>query len=179
MALVAVNVLPITPAQPSRGGKKLPVPYIEQAKSQWCWAACVDMVLALYQNPGVEQCDMASWLFHPEECCGKRRACNYPCHESDMCRVYAQWRVDCNFVVQPVSFETLQYEIDAGRPVEVGMYQGSKVRHAGIVFGYYKMDGRDFVWFHNPREGVGTLDISYQGLVRAGWIWTWTLLRRQ
>ena len=55
--------------EPIPTGKIINVPQIAQEQSNWCWAACVEMVLRYYGELAVQQCELANELFCRSEYC--------------------------------------------------------------------------------------------------------------
>ena len=49
--------------EPSPNEKIINVPQIIQEQSNWCWAACVEMVIRYYNEPATQQCEFANELF--------------------------------------------------------------------------------------------------------------------
>lgn len=170
---------PIAPAPPPLGAKVLNVPLIMQEQTQWCWAACADMVLHYYGNVAVRQCDLANWLFGLSDCCSvpSSSLCNRPCQVSDVCRVYNAFGLRCYSGSGTISFGAIQFEIDQNRPLEPGLAWTGGGGHVVIVRGYYD-DGK--VHVNDPWYGQGA--ITYADLVNAyglgTWFWTFTDLRR-
>lgn len=170
---------PLSPQPPTLGAKTLNVPWIKQEQTQWCWAACADMVLHYYGNATVRQCDLANWLFGLTACCQApgTSLCNRPCQIADVCRVYNAWSIRCYSASGTVSFGALQFEIDNDRPVESGIAWNGGGGHVVIVRGWYD---NSRVYVNDPWYGHGV--ISYNDLVTAyglgTWFWTFSNLRR-
>lgn len=169
----------IVPAPPPLGARVLNVPWIKQEQTQWCWAACADMVLHYYGNINVRQCDLANWLFGLSDCCSvpSSSLCNRPCQVADVCRVYNAFGLRCYSASGTISQGAIQLEIDQGRPIEPGIAWNGGGGHVVIVRGYYD-DGKIHV--NDPWYGHGA--IPYADLVNAyglgTWFWTFTDLRR-
>lgn len=164
---------------PPLGAAVLNVPWIKQEQTQWCWAACAQMVLRYSGNLTVRQCDFVNWLFGLSDCCaaGSTSLCNRPCQVADVCRVYSAFGLRCSYSNGTVSFGGLQFEIDQGRPVEAGLAWTGGGGHVVIVRGWYD-DGKIHV--NDPWYGHGA--IPYSDLVNAygqgTWFGTFTDLRR-
>src|SRR5262249_34202877 len=112
-----------------------PLPQVFQRVEEWCWAACVQMVLnRLGMN--VQQCDIVNKVFDKTICCATPDdgACNQPVDPSDVVGVYQKCGHQAQLVAYPVSFEGLQSEILVrGRPVEVGMAWAGTGGHVALV----------------------------------------------
>lgn len=172
----------IIPAPPLLGAKSLNVPQIKQEQTQWCWAACADMVLDYYGNAGARQCDFVNWLFAQSSCCNvpSSSLCNKPCAVGDVCRVYNQWSLNCFNTASSVPFATLQSEINAERPTEVGYAWSGGGGHVAIIRGWDFNATGPLLLVNDPYYGSG--GVYYTDLLTAyglgTWQWTWTGIRR-
>jgi hypothetical protein len=172
---------------------------VVQKESQWCWAACVEMVMAALQSP-IPQCEVINRFPGPKPP-GK------PCEDSEvfqklgctldqMTEVWSALHVNAKLIRAPddedlpaLNFVDLKTEIDEMRPVEVGLswYEGGG--HAMIVKGYGEIDGKESVWINDPLGATtkfgssvkgGEGEILFQDLVEAYghgvWACSWTKL---
>jgi hypothetical protein len=173
---IRIQVVP-----PALGGAALNVPEIKQEQTQWCWAACAQMVLRFYGNGAVRQCEFANWLFGQSGCCQApgTSLCNRPCQVTDVVRVYAAWAKTCSYVPSNVAFATLQAEINAGRPVEVGYRWNGGGGHVAIVCAWDINATGPFLRVNDPWYGSG--GVYYSNLLTAyglgSWQWTWIAIR--
>lgn len=120
-----------------RAGKGLGVPLIDQKQTNWCWAACADMVLAFRSNPGITQCQLANSALQLNgvQCCPSNAVCNRGLKDKRItwlwnhCGIpaYRSPGLNCNL---------LKYEIDNGRPVELGFAYSNNKGHVVIVHGW-------------------------------------------
>src|SRR5215510_6513670 len=71
---------PFVPLLPARAAQShiLQVPMIEQTEKNWCWAACIQMIMAFF-NHNLGQCSVAGLLFENRDCCANRSSCNVSC----------------------------------------------------------------------------------------------------
>ncbi len=140
------------------------------------------MALRHYGNKTVQQCDIAAWIFG-QPCCDNpgSESCNEPAQPDDVARIYKHWGRPGNveYHDQLVSFAVLQREINAQRPVAVGITwdeQHGGDSHQLLVCGWTVDDTGPRVWVNDPRQGPG--QVSYQDLVNAygwgRWEHTWT-----
>lgn len=163
---------------------RLPVPLFQQKQDRWCWAACAHMVLNFYDDHSVDQCDFANWLFGRSSCCSNPSTslCNKSCESGDVRRVYWQFELKSDFREGYVLFSTIKSEIDAGRPVEVGIkWNGdNNGGHAVIIKGYDERFGQR-VLVNDPLED-SDVDMHYDDVLdmygQGTWKWTWTGIRR-
>ena len=172
--------------EPLRNTKIINVPQIAQEQPNWCWAACIEMVLRYYNDPIVQQCELANELFGQSKCCSEPSSpeCNKPCEIEDISKLYSRSGVHSQFVDENVPFSTLQSEIDADRPVEVVFYQRQKKQgHLVIVRGWHIAETEEFVHVNDPKDSNGASRIvAYSELLDAygegKWMYTWLEIRR-
>ena len=176
---------------------KLVVPRRRQQQADWCWAACVDMVLHYYGLRAVEQCEIVGRKITREDCCDDPRNEEFsvPCAPKWVRGVWASWGIDARSHLPRkgrlgwISEAALKRELDAERPVEVGFQWTNGGGHAVVVRGWREGRGVQsyfyvidpWNWAGDPREvffaeGVG--QVSYKELRTAygmgRWKWTWT-----
>lgn len=176
------NRFKVVVSAPSLGNVSLPVPQIAQEQTQWCWAACADMVVHYYGNTAARQCEFANWLFGQSNCCASpgSSACNRPCQINDVSRVFSRWGIRSNYSGGSVSFGTLRSEVDSSRPVEVGYAWNGGGGHVALVTGWIVVSGGNALRVNDPAYGSG--GVYYNKLLTAydmgQWRWTWTGIRR-
>lgn len=171
---------------PFPNAKIINVPQIAQEQSNWCWAACLEMVLHYYGERAVQQCEFANELFDRSDCCSEASSpdCNKPCQLEDISNLYQSRNIYSKFVDENVAFSTLQAEIDAGRPVEIVFYEKRKTRgHLVIVSGWSITEMEEFVYINDPKDSNGSSRIvAYSELLDAyeegKWFYTWVEIRR-
>jgi hypothetical protein len=178
------------------GGRKLGVPRRRQGQDNWCWAACVDMVLHFYDLPGVKQCEIVGRKIKRADCCDDPKSDEFsaPCAPKFMRGVWLAWGLAARSHLPRkgrlgwITEAALKRELDEGRPVEVGMRWASGGGHAVVVRGWRAARGGAFYYVNDPwnwadgaraklfDEGVG--QVSYRELRTAygmgRWRWTWT-----
>ena len=172
--------------EPIPNGKIINVPQIAQEQSNWCWAACVEMVLRYYGELAVQQCELANELFSRSECCSEPSSpdCNKPCEIENILKLYSRKHIHSKYVDKNVPFSTLQSEIDADRPVEVAFYQRRKQKgHLVIIRGWYITEAEKFVHVNDPKDSDGASRIvAYSELLDAyeegKWMHTWLEIQR-
>ena len=152
------------------------VPQIPQEQTEWCWAACAQMVLQFY-GTDVQQCSLASQLFGIPNCCSKPapELCKNPAQVPDIASVFTDnGRSAPTFVDDNVTFETLQSEINENRPVEIGFDWGNDNGHQVLVCGWRIDAVGPLLLVNDPLYGCGP--VYYVNLVAAyGWgVWRWT-----
>ena len=179
-------------------GRKLGVPRRRQRQPDWCWAACVDMVLHYYGRREVEQCEIVGRKIKRADSCDDplNKEFGVPCAPKWMRGVWASWGLEARSHFprkgRPgwISEVALKRELEAGRPVEVGLCWDNGGGHAVVVRGWCEgRGGRTFYFVNDPwnwaddergkffaEGGVG--QVSYAELRAAygmgRWKWTWT-----
>jgi hypothetical protein len=115
----------------------LPVPYVRQEQTQWCWAACAQMVANYLGNTNVRQCELANALHGQSRCCQQPASpgCNEPSPYDGIAQVYGHLRVNCISHTWPVSGQVVVRELTAGRPVEIGLLWSGGGGHVAVVRG--------------------------------------------
>jgi hypothetical protein len=163
--------------------KVLNIPLILQVQSEWCWATCATMILHYYGNSGIKKCDFANWLFKQTKCCTDPNSpdCNINCQWSDVKKVYSHWNIKSKQSNKSVLFSKIMFEINAGRPVEVGYVWNSGGGHVVIVIGYNASIGaRDYIYLNDPIRGHGWY--LYNNILNADgkgtWSYTWTEIQK-
>ncbi len=172
----------------------LPVPFFEQEETNWCWAACIQMVMHYFNQTSVDQCHVAS-LFFEDDSCSQPDSFNFGCDPEDVKRIFANpdLSVECTRRASTVQFGTIQKEINEGqRPIAVALlwFTPTKKERGGhiiIVKGWRMFDGKPFVKVNDPWYGRGDVSFarlkSYYGPDDDGldgvWKHTWTSIRRK
>ncbi|HEX2202958.1 MAG TPA: papain-like cysteine protease family protein [Longimicrobium sp.] len=161
---------------------QLPVPYVHQEQTEWCWAACAQMMAAYFGDPAARQCFSANWLYGQSACCWvpQNPACNAPCPIDLVSVVLFHWGMQSQYHDGPVPFGVLQAELGAGRPVEVGYVYPGGSGHVAVVVGWGGDLEGPVVMVNDPWVGPG--EVSYASLRKAygsgEWRFTWTGIGR-
>jgi hypothetical protein len=172
---------------------------VVQQESQWCWAACVEMVMAFLGSPQ-DQCQAVTGLpgRPPGDPCSDPASFQLiGCSILKMADVWKSVGVNSKLILgtddeelPALEFDKLKTEINEKRPVEVGLsWHGGRGGHAMIVKGYGQIGGRDSVWINDPlgastkfgsdlKGGEG--QILFKDLMEANgygaWVCSWTTL---
>lgn len=177
---------PINFREPVPNEKIINVPHIKQEQSNWCWAACAEMIFRYYGVSPTRQCDFANELFDRTECCLDPSGlnCNQPCEIENLSNLYSRKGINSKFLSETVPFSKLQSEINADRPVEVVFYQKRKKRGHLIILHGWRITGTEkFVHVNDPKDSDGASRIvTYSELLHAykegKWTDTWIEIRR-
>lgn len=158
----------------------LRIPLRSQEQSQWCWAACAQMVIRYHGTSKLRQCQLANGLFDLSGCCkmpGSAR-CNRPCSIQQVSQVYDQWGIQTIRRTSTVSFETIVSEIEASRPVQVGLRWNTEGGHVVLVRGW---NGAKRLRVNDPADrGSRWVDYAYlkSAYGRGNWLWSWVGIRK-
>lgn len=158
-----------------------------QRYSEWCWAACMEMVLGNRRFPSPGQCGLAGSAFSLNTCCGFPfdPDCNRPLPVPQTGKEYAKWGVSSLFFTHPISFEQIVQEISNNRVVLVGLLWSSggvyRGGHAVLVVGWDENEDGRFLVVYDPRGSGGVASSQwYDDLLNAfgggSWSFTWTNL---
>ncbi|MEM7725857.1 MAG: papain-like cysteine protease family protein [Cyanobacteria bacterium P01_A01_bin.45] len=158
-------------------------PEIIQEQSEWCWAACIQMVLKYVDNSdSTTQCKIVSQGLGISGCCNNLSSsiCNKPLQVP---KVKEEWEkngfssIYNEFAIQ---FPTVVNEINQGRPIEIGWKYNGPGGHALLIVGYDKNNEKLFV--NDPRLDGYRGYVDYSEVVSAfgegSWEWTWTGIKR-
>jgi hypothetical protein len=139
----------------------LNVPYFRQEQSEWCWAACAQMVAGYLDNPNVQQCELANFLHKQTDCCDvpDSEACNQPCPYQGIGQVYSHLRINCISDPFPENAQVILRELLAGRPVEVGYLWLGGGGHVALIRGI--TDDGNYYAVHDPAFGSGPVTPLY------------------
>jgi Papain-like cysteine protease AvrRpt2 len=182
-------------------GRLLEVPRDRQRQGEWCWAACVRMVLLYYHGRrAADQCAVVGRRVGRADCCAdpSKPECNRPCAPKFMGSVWRSWGLAARShfrrgrLLGWLDAGALRREIEEGRPVQLGFRWSWGGGHAVVVRGWRETaDGRLFFLVNDPWNWTGerrfrglqdgVSHVSYEEL-RAGygmgrWRWTWTGLQ--
>lgn len=201
-----------TPPPVLEGKATLSIAPALQQTPVWCWAACAEMVFRHYRMPNLNgagnfQCGIvAAWF---------QGVCLYDCSQcvrpigvmSNMAHLvlgygaFAQGLgvpsriLNASLVTAPVGPDLIKREIDAGRPIVLGITPGpgfalpNASQHIAVLVGYDFTDGRRQVVINDPfpfdlppysayahpylvtaagtRRQVGQFVVEYQALLTA------------
>jgi hypothetical protein len=176
-------------------GQELGVRRTRQLRSNWCWAACVDMVLDFYGQPEIRQCDIVGRKLH-KPCCSDPFNSKYDvtCDEKDIRAVWNQAGIEARAHLGQLTADNgwlnsaqLVDELNNGRPVQLGLKWDSTGGHAIIVHGWKNSSKGLFFIVNDPWNWAavdvpeivnGKGSVHYEELRQAygmgKWSWTWT-----
>lgn len=157
------------------------IPEVAQGPTEWCWAACVEMVLRS-NGSAVDKCDVVNKQFDQTTCCQApdSNSCNQPMPIGQIQAVYQAWGVSAPFIDNQLTFESLQAETSNGHPVQVGFaWNGDTGFHVALVTCTSTDNVGPIVRVNDPLYNSGL--VYYQNLQLAyglgTWCWTWAPIR--
>lgn len=180
----ALDIPALRLAGPSLGGDTRPSRrtrslLIKQSQTEWCWAACIQMLMSNRFGSYPAQCTMAGHAFlplAPESGCSDPQRINFPLPVGRVAQELARWGMSSQSQSRPVSFQSLVSEISANRPVKIGLLWNGNGGHAVLVVGWDQSSQGRFLILHDPQRGAGS--VWYEDLMTAyglgNWSWTWT-----
>jgi hypothetical protein len=152
----------------------LNVSYNSQEQTQWCWAACAEMVFRFDGND-IKQCVLATEQFGGR-CCNSPSSsiCNQP---GVIVQPYDQHGYRLIYWQGYLSLEELQARLETGRPVEVRYSWYGGGAHVAVVSGYY--DDGDLMIL-DPWYGPGRRKYSFvvAGYGLGSWTDTYTNIHK-
>ena len=181
MPLRAPRPRPIPPAPPRIRPCLVPRFHSQEfGKSNWCWAACVQMMLE------IDQFDLASKLFDTDcRAASTDSVCDVTLQDDQITNLYeSRAPVRPTYTPSQVILDVIRQELAHTRPVQLGVGRGGSRRgHVVLVCGL------DDPHSDNPEVTicdpafVGRSSMKWSALQRAyqaGVVWdaTWTNLRR-
>jgi hypothetical protein len=157
--------------------------HVQQRRPDWCWAACLEMLLRILRNTQEPQCQIVMSETGKTGCCNVARlACvteseTFDPHECDSGRTAD--KIDALFVARGIAFERVETslspsELDAQlatRPVQVWVETETGTQHVVLVIA--KLDD-DLYAVSDPCHAQ-PLTMSHAALLehRGEWKRTW------
>ena len=151
----------------------LDVPYIVQEQTEWCWAACSQMVAAFLGNADVKQCELANFLHEQTKCCDKpdSDSCNQPCPYEGIGQVYGHLNVNCISQTGRVNGHVLLREFAANRPVEIGFLWYGGGGHVVVLHG---VTAAGLIAVSDPWNGTGLATYIYLAGAYGQGVWAYS-----
>jgi hypothetical protein len=173
------RVISGSPAGQNGGNSVLPIKRIDQAQSEWCWAACGEMIATYLKRPSFTQCMFANgYLARTGYCvdaCKDPGTCNSPCRQQDISIEYAKAGISSVLVPAAIDTQTLHDEVGARQPVLAMVQYQSGASHVVLLTGYSRT-ASVFVIDTRPGHGEGWIDYAAlrQALGHGAWTTSWT-----
>jgi hypothetical protein len=118
--------------------KELNIPKIAQETSNWCWAACAQMTILFTNNNSLTQTQIVSVMYGVpvDRVSPKNPDCNKPATVEECEDVFTEYSVRFDFLDGYLQYNDIKTEIDAGRPMEIGIRWKNGGAHAVLIYGY-------------------------------------------
>jgi hypothetical protein len=135
----------------------LGVQLFAQEQSKWCWAAVTAAVTSYYTRSHLAQCEIVDRVRGTQSCCidGSTPVCN---------QGHRTWEAldELGHLAQKedsaCDLATIKTEIDADRPVAVGLDWAEGTSHVVLIIGYRDDDRLDV---RDPSRGAGRDWLGY------------------
>lgn len=157
----------------------------EQVRDQWCWVACILMVLV--RSASIDQCEIAQKNFPKLRCCENPDACNIALEPAKVEELWGK----CGFLHVDrhcgiLTIKEILRELEAGRPVEIWLgeledcdeFTGSG--HVVLITGIYEdLQGAVTLTVRdsNPNDllkEASYLDLEKNPTSYGPWVGSWT-----
>ena len=175
MVLRVQNGTSITPAESTIRGRFLNVPYRAQEQTQWCWAACAEMIMLFLGINHLRQCNIAALEFGAN-CCVMpgSSVCNRPWYVD---RPLHRQSIQCYFFNSAINFASVQNEVNVNQPPIVNYQWTNGGGHVAVLSGYY--DDGD-IYILDPWYGAGARNYQFvlNGYGLGQWAYTYYGIRR-
>jgi len=144
LSFILVASLAFVPAQEDIEPKvMLDVPQKKQETKMWCWAACVQMIMA-YMGEPVTQCEQANARMSRSDCCGEPAPT--VCVRGGWPQLF-RYGVSNDSVDTALSWEDLKAQIDSNQPVLFSWRWKLGGGHMMLAVGYAEPH---WVFVNNP-----------------------------
>jgi len=133
-----------------------------QHTPDWCWAACIAMVVEYVNRTRLEDCEVLSLydrsLGGPGACCEGDRSCVRTGWPGETGRVLQKvFGIAANELDTPLSFDEVKADIDKGQPMIAYMWKTPTNAHAVVISGYR---APDTLMVLDPTNGAHTFPYS-------------------
>ena len=183
MNLRATSGIAIDLGTPALGVADLGYVPVKQEQDEWCWAACIEMVLHKSGDTSKQQGDLADAAFGETGCllAPKSSFCDRPIQIDHFGTEYNRYGFNCVGPSGALSFAQIQAEIAAGRPVQVGVLWTLGGGHAVLVTGWDQQGTDQFVRVDDPDHGSTGMKHYSELLTAFGegtWSYSWTMIAK-
>ena len=153
--------LAATPAFAAASGPQLDIPIVQQAHSEWCWAAVSKAILD-YRGVSSTQCGIENWVSSIGYACrnapfdwnDRANSPNTIAGTTGIGGILWSWgRRDSRYFGRPLSFGDAHVAIQFGNPVVILWTWRNGGGHFVVVDGYDARAGA--LYFMNPWPGEG------------------------
>lgn len=159
---------------------------VRQEKSQWCWAACGEMLARHVLKTHIAQCDFVNTYTGGkglcQDACQGIGNCNVPCQTSKIAGIYATKGMLCRPMPVPASAtEICEQIVDARRPIMAMLTFDNLASHVLLITGYRATGSGPALYAIDTRDGYGEGWVDYGALLNAHghgrWVSSWSDFR--
>jgi hypothetical protein len=141
------------------------------------------MILQKDGDLTTKQCELANRAFGLTGCCGAPSGflCNQPLPVIQVASEWLKAGFSAIYDSGTVSFSTIQLEIGAGRPIEVGIAWSGGGGHAILIVGWNHGPEGQFAVINDPKTGTGSIPLQdvISGFGMGEWKWTWLGIKKE
>jgi hypothetical protein len=145
---------------------------IVQEHPNWCWAACIDVVVRFRQHSAaLNQCDVATAALG-KACCTAPHPCDVPVTLAQITTLFnGTYHIPATLQVGPLDAATLKADLNANHLV--GVYvQRHQSAHIVLVYGY--VGNKFHVYDPLGYQGFGPVSIRVLKRYMSGhWTFSW------
>lgn len=169
----------MAPFEVSVGAASAAVPLRPQLAANWCWAACVEMIVTWKdERSTLRQCELASRQFMAMCCTSPVTVvCDQPLSIGKIQPLWHDHGVGAVYFATPLDPQFVLNEVSAGRPVQLAIFR-NRAGHVVLVSEAADDPSKVVVLDPAPRgqgtRTVATLDHLRSGLDIGRWRFTWT-----
>ena len=168
---------------------ELNIARVEQDTTNWCWAACAQMVILYARNNRLTQTQIVAVMYDVSlsQVSVDNPDCNTPATVDEIEIVFQEYAISYEFLERALTYEELINELNT-RPVEIGIRWERGGMHAVVAYGY-NTNGKSVreVLIRDPSSDTAptiTVDYDdlinghYRGRARGRWVDTFWKLER-
>jgi len=154
---------------------RLQVQLLRQKHSQWCWAAVTASVVTFFTGKFIEQCAVVNRVLGTRSCCwaGSFLWCDVPHRTYEALDAFSRL---ARWTRAPAALDVIQSEIDANRPIGVGInWSGNTTSHVVLIVGYEgdMLTVADPSWASGDQHEVGYDEMRLQYNRTGRWVRTY------
>jgi hypothetical protein len=146
---------------------ELNIPRIEQKTTEWCWAACTQMIIGFTTNKKITQEQIVAIMYDVflNEVSINNPECNQPASELEIKKIFEEYAVSYEFLKNVLSYQQLIKELNTS-PVGIGI-QRENGGHMIIAYGYNTNGGtQQEVLIRDPwKDYAPIITVDYADLI--------------
>ena len=147
-------------------------------RTNWCWAACFQMLLELLEQSVRKQCEVAEPVLGVKNpaCCHNVNACNFALDHMRVGKALGFFGLKSRFSPSPLSLNDLKNALPGG-PIAIGLARGA-LGHMLLAVDTSEQGGNTMIDILDPKFGVGSVTYAFllSGHSLGSWKWTWDVI---